>query len=131
VALVWGVLLAFVVFWPRVRQGLGALGVLSGMAGVHALVLTLFIWPWWADHLQGPVKTLGLAAREWTGTVAQVGGNWPSFAFYRQEAMVKDLTQADMVLTSTRRSAEFANWETLATAEGMTVLRRPLQETKP
>jgi hypothetical protein len=45
--------------------------------------------------------------------------------------MVKDLTQADMVLTSTRRSAEFANWETLATADGMTVLRRPLQESKP
>jgi hypothetical protein len=64
-------------------------------------------------------------------TVAQVGGNWPSFAFYRQEAMVKDLTQADMVLTSTKRSAEFANWETLAKAQGMTVLRRPLQDNKP
>jgi 4-amino-4-deoxy-L-arabinose transferase-like glycosyltransferase len=131
VALVWGVLLAFVVLGSRARQRLGTVGVLSGMAGVHVLVLTLVIWPWWGDSLQGPVKTLGLKAREWTGAVAQVGGNWPSFAFYRQEAMVKEVTKADMVLTLTQRSAEFANWTTLATVKNMTVLRRPIQEAKP
>lgn len=131
VAVLWGILLAFVVLWPRARQRLGVVGVLSGMAGVHAVVLTLFIWPWWGDSLQGPVKTLGLKAREWTGAVAQVGGNWPSFAFYRQEPMVKEVTAADMVLTHTRRSAEFANWTTLATVQQMTLLRRPIEETKP
>jgi 4-amino-4-deoxy-L-arabinose transferase-like glycosyltransferase len=131
VAVLWGVLLAYVVLWPKARQRLGVVGVLSGMAGVHAVVLTLFIWPWWGDSLQGPVKTLGLAARKWTGVVAQVGGNWPSFAFYRQEAMVKEVKEADMVLTHTPRSAEFANWTTLATVQQMTLLRRPIQETKP
>jgi 4-amino-4-deoxy-L-arabinose transferase-like glycosyltransferase len=131
VALAWGVLLAAWVLWTQARQKLGAVGVLSSMAGIHALVLTLFIWPWWADQLQAPVKTLGLAARAWSGTVAQVGGNWPSFAFYRQEAMVKELTQADMVLTTTQRSAEFADWESLATVQSITLLRRPTQAAKP
>lgn len=131
VALAWFILFASVLFWPQARQRLGALGVLSGMASVHAVVLTLFIWPWWANSLQGPVKTLGLAAREWTGAVAQLGGNWPSFAFYRQEAMVRDLNQADMVLTSVQRATEFAGWKTLATVQGMTVLRRPVEAVKP
>jgi hypothetical protein len=35
------------------------------------------------------------------------------------------------VLTLTQRSAEFANWTTLATVKNMTVLRRPIQEAKP
>ena len=131
VALAWVVLLAAVLLWPKALQRLGAVGVLSVMAGVHALVLTLFIWPWWANTLQGPVKTLGLSARAWTGTVAQVGGNWPSFAFYRQEAMVQQVDQAQMVLVTVKRAPEFANWETLATEQGMAVLRRPVQDAKP
>jgi 4-amino-4-deoxy-L-arabinose transferase-like glycosyltransferase len=131
VALVWGVLLTFILFWPKAKQVLGIVGVLSVMAGVHAGVLTMFIWPWWGDNLQGPVKTLGLNAREWTGAVAQVGGNWPSFAFYRQEAMVKEPAHADMVLTTTKRSSDFSNWTTLVTIEHMTLLRRPIQEVKP
>ena len=131
VALAWGIFLAALLLWPKASRRLGAVGVLSGMAGVQAMVLTLFIWPWWANSLQGPVKTLGLAARAWTGTVAQVGGNWPSFAFYRQEAMVKPVDQAEMVLVTVKRATEFANWESLATEQGMTVLRRPIQEKKP
>ncbi len=131
VALIWGVLLTPLVLWPRARQALGAVGLLSAMAGIHALVLTLFIWPWWANSLQGPVKTLGLAARDWTGAVAQVGGNWPSFAFYRQESMVKELRQADMVLIPVQRATEFAHWETLATVQGMALLRRPMEAGKP
>jgi len=131
VGMAWTCALAAWLWWPRARQRLGAVGVLSVMALVHALVMTLFIWPWWSNHLQGPVKTLGLAARAWTGTVAQVGGNWPSFAFYRQEAMVKQLERADMVLVPVKRAAEFAHWETLATVQGMMVLRRPVEVAKP
>jgi 4-amino-4-deoxy-L-arabinose transferase-like glycosyltransferase len=131
VAVAWGLCLAALLLWRRARQRLGAVGILSSMAGVHVVVMTLLIWPWWADHLQGPVKTLGLAARAWAGTVAQVGGHWPSFAFYRQDPMVKEVQQADMVLTRTQRPAEWAHWETLATAQGMTLLRRPAKEDKP
>lgn len=131
VAMVWGMWFAVCLLWRRARQRLGTVGMLSGMAGVNAVLLTLFIWPWWAHTLQGPIKTLGLAARAWTGTVAQVGGNWPSFAFYRQEAMVKDVHQADMVLIPVHRAGQYAHWETLAIESGMTVLRRPVQSILP
>jgi hypothetical protein len=45
--------------------------------------------------------------------------------------MVKPIDRADMVLVPVKRATEFADWETLATVQGMTVLRRPLQSAKP
>lgn len=117
-----------------------ALGVLKGrkmgwspefsvslMAMIHAGFMALSVWPWWANTLQGPVKTLAIAARDLPGKVAQVGGHWPSFAFYRQEPMVRDPSDADMVLVPLRRASTsaYAQWPTAGRAQGMVLLRRP------
>jgi hypothetical protein len=45
--------------------------------------------------------------------------------------MVKELRQADMVLIPVQRATEFAHWETLATVQGMALLRRPMEAGKP
>lgn len=133
VGLVWlAVAVAVASFAVRKRSpALGLDGTMSVLALVHAGVLTLVIWPWWANTLQGPVQTLGLAARAWQGTVAQVGGNWPSFAFYRQEAMVKDASSADMVLVPAARASSLPDRVPLATSQGMVLLGPPQRNAKP
>ena len=88
IATLWG-LLALTLLICRARMPrLGMAETLSAMAVVHGTVLALVVWPWWANALQGPIKALGLEARNWPSTVGQIGGNWPSFAFYRQQALL-------------------------------------------
>jgi hypothetical protein len=131
VVLAWLALASAWFVWRRHRSVIGRDGTLAVMALTHALVLTWVIWPWWAHTLQGPIKTLALAARAWPGTVAQVGGNWPSFAFYRQESMVKDPAVADMLLMPAARSSAWPDRKPLATSQGMVVLGKAEQPSKP
>jgi len=98
IATAWGLLALSMLIW-RVRMArLGLANILSAMALVHGTVLALVVWPWWANTLQGPIKTLGLEARNWPSTVGQIGGNWPSFAFYRQQALAPRGSPAHLFL---------------------------------
>lgn len=133
IALLWGVLaLAWGLWRWRARGGPArvtqrvAMTTLAAMALVHALVLTWVVWPWWAQTLQGPVRTLALGARSLEMPVQQLGGNWPSFAFYRQQPLSRRPEPvADTVFLL--RASELAQrpaWTVLARERGM-VLARP------
>jgi 4-amino-4-deoxy-L-arabinose transferase-like glycosyltransferase len=127
---VWMVFVAFIVFWRKRLLWLGHhSGVLSLMALIHATVLTLVVWPWWANTLQGPIKTLGLASRDRPAAVGQMGGNWPSFAFYRQQALLGKDEHMDVILMPESRLTAGTHGETLARAQGM-VLFRPAKTTQ-
>ena len=129
----WMVLMVgLTVLWRGRRRWLGGSTVLSAMALLHALVLTLVVWPWWAHTLQGPVKTLGLLARDWPGRIVQNGGNWPSFAFYRQQpAPYADPQPGDTVLLPKADLARYPDWQVLATERGMALAKRPGAEKGP
>jgi hypothetical protein len=98
IATLWGLLALTLLIWRAKMPRLGVADMLSGMALVHGTVLALVVWPWWANTLQGPIKALGLEARNWPSSVGQIGGNWPSFAFYRQQALLPKGTPASLYL---------------------------------
>lgn len=129
-ALVTGVVLQGLKGRPVVGR-LGQEGVLASMALLHVVVLTGWVWPWWAQTLQGPVQKLAISARAWPGSVAQVGGNWPSFAFYRQQAMVTQAEQADMLLMPVQRAAAYPQRPLLAQEQGMVLLGKAPVQAKP
>lgn len=129
-ALVTGVVLQGLKGRPVVGR-LGQEGVLASMALLHVVVLTGWVWPWWAQTLQGPVQKLAISARAWPGSVAQVGGNWPSFAFYRQQAMVTQAEQADMLLMPVQRAAAYPQRTLLAQEQGMVLLGKAPVQAKP
>ena len=116
----------------RMRTGGASLAMptLAAMALLHALVLTWVVWPWWAQTLQGPVRTLALGARASAAPVQQVGGNWPSFAFYRQQPLTRTPEPAADTLFLLRASdlAQRPDWTVLARERGM-VLARPATNT--
>ncbi|MFM1817913.1 MAG: hypothetical protein RL364_773 [Pseudomonadota bacterium] len=122
----WAWLSLALAIWRRRQCALSGQAVLSVMALLHAVVLTLMVWPWWAQTLQGPIKALGLKARDWSGPVAQAGGNWPSFAFYRQQAMVPGVPQAQWVLTPAQSVTLPA--DVAARERGMLLRTQPGQE---
>lgn len=103
-----------------------AMPTLAAMALVHALVLTWVVWPWWAQTLQGPVRTLAWGLRESSMPVQQLGGNWPSFAFYRQQPLSRapEPTNDTVFLLRAAELAQRPDWTVLARERGM-VLARP------
>jgi 4-amino-4-deoxy-L-arabinose transferase-like glycosyltransferase len=131
VAAAWAALALAWQVWPSGLKRWGHEAVLASMALLHVLVLTWLIWPWWGQALQGPIQSLAWAARAWPGAVAQVGGNWPSFAFYRQDAMVKNPAQADMLLMPAGRAASHSDRPLLAQEQGMVLLGKPAADVKP
>lgn len=139
IALLWGALLLAWGAWrwraaARRAHAAGAsahtaMSTLAAMALCHALVLTWAVWPWWAHTLQGPVRTLALAARASSAPVQQLGGNWPSFAFYRQQPLSRSDTPAADTLYLLRASElserpDWTVWTVHARERGM-VLARP------
>ena len=52
----------------------------------QAIVLALFVLPWWSQTLQAPVHDLALKLKDNPVTVVQWGVHLPSFATYRQQA---------------------------------------------
>lgn len=130
----WAALaLAWAVWRWRARRGANkgagrslAMPTLAAMALLHALVLTWVVWPWWAQTLQGPVRTLALNARVSAAPVQQLGGNWPSFAFYRQQPLTRTPEPAADTLFLLRASdlAQRPDWTVRARERGM-VLAQP------
>lgn len=101
------------------------------LAMLHAGVMAWVVWPWWANTLQGPIKTLATVARNWPGSVSQLGGNWPSFAFYRQEALTRDPSKADLLLLPVQQASHREGWEPLARVQGMVLLRKSSAQGSP
>ena len=136
IALLWGALaLAWGVWRWRAPGGPGssrAITTLAAMALVHALVLTWVVWPWWAQTLQGPVRTLAWGLRESRVPVQQLGGNWPSFAFYRQQPLDRAPEPAADTVFLLRASelSQRPTWTVLARERGM-VLARPAAPSDP
>jgi hypothetical protein len=126
----WGLLAFALVVLKRRTIRLSPQLVLVPIALLHAAVMALVIWPWWAITLQGPIKELAIQARKLPGNVAQVAGNWPSFAFYRQQALSLTLTNPELLLTRLH-SPGYAEWETIASAQGMVLLRKQPQASPP
>ena len=126
----WAALaLAWAAWRWRMRNDAGrstAMSTLAAMALLHALVLTWVVWPWWAQTLQGPVRTLALNARASAAPVQQVGGNWPSFAFYRGQPLTRTPEPAADTLFLLRAAelAQRPDWTVLARERGM-VLAQP------
>lgn len=98
---------------------------------VCCLVLGVTVLPWWGQTLQGPVRALALLSRERPEVVVQWGGNWPSFAVYRQHIAPQRMPEpGEMALVRSNWHAVPAHWPVIAQERGMALVQRPVNDLR-
>lgn len=92
----------------------------------QAILLALFVLPWWSQTLQSSVHDLALKFKENPSTVVQWGVHLPSFATYREQAAPRREPQAgELALVKNNSPYWPSDWQIVESRGPLSIVQSP------
>ena len=99
---------------------------LVNFAVFQAIVLAMFVLPWWSKTLQSPVRELAFKLKDNPVTVVQWGVHLPSFATYREQAAPRREPQAGELALVKNVSPNWpSDWQVIESRGPLSIVQSP------
>jgi hypothetical protein len=99
---------------------------LVNLSVFQAIVLAMFVLPWWSQTLQAPVRELAFKLKENPVTVVQWGVHLPSFSTYREQASPRREPHAgELALVKNVSPYWPSDWQVIESRGPLSIVQSP------